>query len=240
MNKMILMHSMVIMMAAMLCVCFSSCGSDDKEDGLNPQPEEKSISLVGVWEAGNYFVSLSEDHFLTAYFADRYLDCGYYTINNMVLTCYNSYYAKDTRYSIKLLTDTKAQVTIDYTDLNGEQQRTILTFTKTNKTPITKDNPVVGKSFRIRWSAASTYITTSFNTYNTGLRTVDSGSAKNYPLAMYYIYYNNRVYFQTFKTTTQMPSIGGWNPTENITVWQIKFAPDGTIDDYEIVTSEAL
>lgn len=210
---------------------------------LNPggNPSETK-SVVGVWESGNYFLSMSSDGFLTAYFAERFLDCGNYTVNNgNLITCNNTYYARPTQYTIKSLTATQLQVEISYVDVYGENQSKFLTFTKSDKIPVTKDNPVVGKSYTTYFSASSTVrITTSFTTFNTGTKTANGGNMAKYPMAMYYIFFNNRVYYQTFKTTVQMPSIGGWNPTTEITVWELEFASNGTISSHHNITSTAL
>ena len=69
---------MAFALAAVLSIGFISCGDDDDEDNPNPNQEQPTViySPVGVWESGNYFLSLSSDNFLTAYFAERFLDCA--------------------------------------------------------------------------------------------------------------------------------------------------------------------
>ena len=212
-----------------------SCDGENFEENQN----EKQYSPIGVWECGNYFLSLSSDNFLTAYFAERFLDCGNYSLSgDTLIICNNTYYARPTKYKIENITDNGLQVTISYTDMEGVERVKTMTFTKSDKIPTTKDNPVVGKSYGTRLSSAN--ITTTFTTYNTGMRTADSGSMKKYPLSMYYIYYDGCIYFQTFKTTTQMPSIGGWNPSKDIIVWQLEFDSDGSIASHNVITSTAL
>ena len=235
---------MAFALAAILSIGFVSCGSDDDEDNPNPNPEQPTVtySPIGVWESGNYFLSLSSDNFLTAYFAERFLDCGNYSISeDNVITCNNTYYARPTQYKIKNLSATQLHVEISYVDVYGENQSKSLTFTKSDKMPVTKDNPVVGKSYTTYFSSSSSVqITTSFNTYNTGTKTANGGNMAKYPMNMYYIFFNNRVYYQTFKTTVQMPSIGGWNPTTEITVWELEFASNGTISGHHNISSTAL
>ena len=233
-----------IALLTLLCFGFTSCGEDVvvEEDNQNQEQPTIKYSPVGVWESGNYFLSLSNDNFLTAYFAERFLDCGNYTINDdNIIICNNTYYARPTKYVIKSLSDKQLQVEINYVDVNGENQSKNLTFTKSDKFPVTKDNPVVGKTYTTYFSSStSVKITTSFITYHTGSRTANGGSMAKYPLDMYYIFFNNRIYYQTFKTTVQMPSIGGWNPTTDITVWELEFAPNGTISTHHNITSTAL
>lgn len=105
-------------------LAFISCGGDDEEDNTNPAPEQPTTtySPVGVWESGNYFLSLSSDNFLTAYFAERFLDCGNYTISDDMITCNNTYYARPTQYKIKSISATQLQVEISYVDVYGDNQ----------------------------------------------------------------------------------------------------------------------
>ena len=229
------MRKLFYFFATALILFLSSCNRDSYEDEGG---EQKQYSPIGVWENGNYFLSLSSDYFLTAYFANRFLDSGNYSLKgDTLITCNNTYYARTTKYHIESITETQLQVVIDYTDVDGNHQFKKLTFTKSDKIPATKDNPVVGKSYRTRLSSAN--ITTTFTTYNTGTRTADSGSMKKYPLDMYYIFFNGRIYFQTFKTTSQMPSIGGWNPSKDIIIWQLEFDIDGSISSHDVITSTA-
>ena len=202
----------------------------------------KKSDIVGVWENGNYFLSLSKDGFLTSYFAERYLDSGDYTIkDDKQIICSNLYYAKPTYYNILSVANNKMTVSIEYVDVNGNNQKKEMTFTKSDKDASTKENPLTGKIFTTYFSSTNTTkVTYSFNTYYTGTKTADGGTMKKYPMAVYYIYFNNRLYFQTFKTTIQMPSIGGWIPTTSITVWEIVFSNDGSIKGYKNVSSSAL
>ena len=245
-------YLMAILTIVLVNVGLIACGNDDDKD--NPKPEQPTVtsnsnqeeptttySAVGVWESGNYFLSLSSDNFLTAYFAERYLDCGNYSIRDGIITCNNTYYARPTQYKIKTLSDTQLQVEISYVGVYGEKQNKSLTFNKSDKLPVTKDNPISGKSYTTYFSSSSSVrITNSFNTYYTGTKRANSGNMANYPMNMYYIFFNNRIYYQTFKSTSQMPTIGGWIPTTDITVWELKFAPDGTIIGHHNISSTAL
>lgn len=242
-NKKNYLNLLTLALVAMLSLGFVSCGGDDEEENPLPEQPAAKYSPVGVWESGNYFLSMSSDGFLTAYFAERFLDCGNYMISNdeKLITCNNTYYARPTQYSVKSLSATQLQVEISYVDVYGESQSKSLTFTKSDKAPVTKDNPVVGKSYTTYFSASSSVqITTAFTTYNTGTKTANGGNMAKYPMTMYYVFFNNRVYYQTFKTAVQMPSIGGWNPTTEITVWELEFAPNGTISGHHNITSTAL
>lgn len=225
----------VSLMVVLLAI--TSCSSDDDDSPSKPAtPEPRTYSEVGVWENGNYFVSLSSDHFLTAYVAPNFIDCGTYSRSNAnVITSTNSYYSKNTTYTIKSIDDKSMTVEISYKDFRGEDKSKSLVLTKTDKTPTIKENPVSGKSYT--WlSDVFGNETYAFNTYNTGKQSCTKGSARKYPMDFYYIYFNNCLYYQTFNPAgTQTPSIGGWNvkaDTGEISVDTVTFDRNGRI--YEL------
>lgn len=206
-----------------------SCSSND--NGKSEEPQVKSYSEVGVWESGNYFISLSSDHFLTAYVAPGFLDCGVYSRSDDVITSNNTYFAKTTTYNIKSIDDKSMTVNIAYKDIAGKNKTTSLTLTKSSKVPVGKDNPLIGKSYS--YQSTGGIITMAFNTYNTGLMTSTWKNFKPYPLTLFYIYFDNYVFFQEFTPAgRQMPSIGGWgNRADNgeIMVSKVTFGSDGSI-----------
>lgn len=221
-------------------ITFNACSSSD--DDNNDEPQTKTYSEVGVWESGNYFVSLSSDHFLTAYIAPNFIDCGSYTRSDDVITSNNSYYAKSTTYTIKSIDDKSMKIDVAYTDVSGDSKTASLTLTKSEKTPTTKDNPLIGKNFS--WQSLHGVTTLTFNTFNTGLQTSTWVNFADYPLTLYYIYYNGYVYYQQFwPRGRQIPSIGGWGTkadTGSIIVLNVTFGSDGSIQDMTGVSDEKL
>lgn len=223
-------------------ITFSACSSDD-DDNTSNEPQAKTYSEVGVWEFGNYFVSLSSDHFLTAYVAPNFIDCGTYNrSNDDVITSTNTYYAKSTTYAIKSIDDRTMKVDVAYTDVNGDSKTASLTLTKGSKTPTEKDNPLVGKNYS--WQALHGVTTMTFSSFNTGLMTSTWVNFKDYPLTIYYIYLDNYVYYQEFKPSgRQMPTIGGWgNEADDgtINVSKVTFNSDGSIKEMIGAKSEKL
>lgn len=147
-----------------LPITFSSCGSDgDKEDEDPVVNQPKSI--VGVWENENYFVSFGSDGFYTAYIADRFIDSGNYIESKDVVSCENAYFNRKTIYTIKSISDTKLNVDISYTDIYGDKQNKIVTFTKSVTTPASQSKTLAGKSYR---SSSSIFgnVTMTFSSYN--------------------------------------------------------------------------
>lgn len=238
------MKQKIILMMALIvaAITFSACSSSD-DDKSSDEPQTKTYSEVGVWESGNYFVSLSSDHFLTAYVAPNFIDCGSYTrSNDDVITSSNSYYAKSTTYTIKSIDDKSMKIDVAYTDVKGDSKSTSLTLAKSSKTPTVKDNPLIGKNFS--WQALHGVTTMTFNTFNTGLQTSTWKNFEDYPLTIYYIYFDGCVYYQQFwPRGRQIPSIGGWGTkadTGDIIVSKVTFSNDGSIQDMTGVTDEKL
>lgn len=214
-------------------IAFTACSSDDNDDNDKKSEEKltKTDSEVGVWKSGNYFVSLSSDHFMTAYVAPNFIDCGSYTRNNNVITSTNTYYAKTTTYTIRSISEKSMTVDVSYRDLLGKNKTNSLVLTKTSITPTTKDNPLVGKSFS--WQGVYGVTTMAFNSYNTGVKSNTWKNYKDYPLPIYYIYFDGCLYYQEFSPAgKQMPSIGGWGTHVDdgvITVIKVSFNNDGSI-----------
>lgn len=210
----------------------ASCGGSDDDDTPNT-PEVKTYSEVGVWTSGNYFISLSSDNFLTAYVAPNFIDCGTYSrSDDNVITSTNTYYSKNTTYTIKSIDDKSMSVDVSYSDVHGDSKTKSLVLTKTTKSPTIKENPVSGKSYTW-YSTVFGNETFAFNSYNNGKKSGTKGSCRNYPIDFYYIYYNNCVYFQQFNPAgSQTPSIGGWNGkcgTGEISVDTVTFDRSGRI-----------
>lgn len=225
-------------LSLMLLAILTSCSKDDSSDNKvpdnngNEQPQPKVYSPVGVWENGKYFVSFNSENFCSAYFDDQYIDCGNYTFSDKTIVCDNTYYAKKTTYTINKISDDTMELKIDYVSVAGKEDTKTMTFTKNaNKSLAVKDHSLVGKSRTsvVEFGGSINYQTWSFDTYNTGSRSMKSGSASKYPLKLFYIFLDSKIYFQSFKTTEQMPSIGGWNPTTTVQVFAITFGSDGSI-----------
>ena len=223
-----------LVMMAVLSYGMTACGGDDDSNDspkTDDSPKETQYYPIGVWENGDYFISFNDDKFCSAYFEDDYIDCGSYSINDNIITCNNSYYAKQTKYLITKLTDVSLEVTIEYTSMSGKVLTKKMTFAKcADKVPSVKDHSLVGKSITsLVYFGETTYSTWAFETYNTGTHSMKSGAASKYPLRVYYAFFDGKIYYQTFKTTQQMPTIGGWNPSTTVTISKVIFNSDGSI-----------
>lgn len=212
-------------------ISFMACSGDDNDEEDNPSGGGKTedYSIVGVWESGKNFISFNSSGYCAAYIDRNYLDSGTYNQKGNEVSVSNSYYAKTTKYTITKLDNSSMSVQISYTDLDGYSKSRSLNLSKSSKSPISTSHKLVGKSITRNWSSTGYKITTSFNTHYTGSRTCSGGDAAKYPLRMFYVFYNNRVYYQLFKTGSIMPSIGGWYPTEEVEAWDVDFESDGSI-----------
>lgn len=181
----------------------TACSNDDVI------PEKEELSLVGVWEEGSNFISFDEDGYYCAYLGDDFLDSGKYTQFGNNVTTKNDFYARESRYSIEQ-NESSIKLTVSSKDPYGNPIEKTLQLEKSEKTPAKETSPIVGKS--TSWLTASFgYVSMSFLSNNSGLKTAQRGSAMSYPLSFYYVYAFDRVYYQTVEDdSTQIPTIGGW------------------------------
>lgn len=225
----------ILMLVVLTLPLLAACGGDDSNnDGTKPDnPSETKFSPVGVWENGDYFVSFNNENFCCAYFEADYIDCGSYSIGDNIITCNNIYYGKQTRYHITKITEVALEVKIEYNSMEGKTLTKTMTFTKcTNKTAPVKDHTLVGKSYSsLVWLGENNTSIWSFETYYTGTHSMKSGAASKYPLGVYYVFFDGKIYYQTFKTTQQMPTIGGWNPSTTVSISEVTFSSNGSISN---------
>lgn len=209
-----------------------SCSDSNKDE---PEVNE-TPSITGVWENGNYFVSFSSDGFYAAYIADRFIDSGNYTQSKYAVSCQNTYFNRNTTYTIKSISDTELKVDVTYTDLYGGIQNKNLTFTKSTELPASQINTLSGKSYKWNSSVFGT-VTMAYNTYNSGIKSATKGSAAKYPLKFFYIYIGEKLYYQILDDDSiQTPTIGSWS-TDYYTVkcWKLSFSANGSINGHDVI-----
>lgn len=202
------MKRILCLMAIVLpMLILSSCGGDDDE------PEVILQSVVGVWQNGNYFVSFSESGYYCAYLGNDFLDSGNFKRDKDEITAVNPFFSRTSTFTIKQLDDKNLTVEIDYTDVYGEQHHDALSLQKQDTEPA-KEGQLIGKSYSWLTSTFG-YITMSFNTANSGVKSAQRGSAANYPLNFFYFYIADRMYYQIIPNRSiQVPSIGGWSDSQ--------------------------
>ncbi len=222
-----------------------SCGGNDDEEEDVPAGTPKVQSVVGVWENGNYFISLSDDKFLTAYIGDNFIDNGTYIVSpdNKKITCSNTYYNHITNYDITSISDKQLNLDISYTDVFGKDHKKSLNLTKSTKIPVSKDNGLVGKSYRYLTGNFG-HVTYTFSSYNIGSKSSEKTGMAKYPLIIHYIYFNGNIYYQEFtSSSSQVPTIGGWTTGVNageIIAAQVYFDSAGGIYNIRNVSDTAL
>lgn len=161
---------------------FTACSSDD-DNGEKPTIEEPK-SIIGVWESDNYFISFDDNGFYSAYIADQFIDSGNYTKSESVVSCKNSYFNRQTVYTIKNISDTKIDLDISYTDIHGDNKKKTMTFTKSEISPASQSNTLAGKSYRTSSSIFGN-VTMEFSSYNSGIKSATKGGAEKYPLSFF-------------------------------------------------------
>lgn len=154
------------------CLFITACNQEsfDKKESSN-----ENFSKVGVWENGNYFFSLGEDKFLSAYIAPNFIDCGMCDEDDNVLKCANPYFYKETKYTIQSIDSESISVIVDYVDISGTSRTNKLTLYKTLKKPTTKSNILVGKTLKYKSSSYSN-VSLNFATYYSGSMSSDKSN----------------------------------------------------------------
>lgn len=213
---------------------FFSCSSSDDSGNGNEDPKEV-VSIVGVWENGDFFVSFDNEGFYSAYLDDIFIDSGDYSISGSSIYCQNAYFNRTTSYIIKNVSETSIELSASYIDVLGDSNNKDITFLKSSKVPASKNNSLSGKSYS--WYASSFgTIKMSFNSLNSGVKSAEKGSAANYPLQFYYIFIDGCLYHQILKeNSVQVPSIGSWTNYNTVKGWKLSFAPNGGINGHELI-----
>ena len=108
-----------------------------------------------------------------------------------------------------------------------------------------KGNNITKRSvFNLAQSASFGTITYDFSTYNVGKKTSSSANCSKYPLTLFYVFINGKLFFQQFTNKTgQVPTIGGWTSNVNngdISVFRLGFDASGSVTDFENTSNEAL
>lgn len=227
----------------MLCTIplFSSCGSssdNDGEDGV-----ENKVNITGVWSDGKHFISVNTNGFLTSYVAQNFIDCGNITEDGKIFTCHNVYFNKNTIYKILSVDNSKMSVTVSYKDVQGEEKSASLILNKVSEEPATSNHTLVGKNYTYRTSYIGN-VNMAFSTYSIAQMTSTSSNCAKYPITLFYVFINNKLYFQKFtQKGIQTPTIGGWTTNVDdgsITVYKLTFSQDGSVIDHDVITNENL
>ena len=201
-------------------VCLIACGGSDDNNGNswpNIPDSDKNFSVVGTWEKDNYFLSLSSDGFYVTYLGDNFIDSGTYAYSSTEnkLVCNNPYFNRTTTYSVTMTDKNTMKIAGTVTTIKGIKTNVYksISFSKSTKQPTLKNNPLVGRSMKhtyYNYGKKKYYdVNRTYMSYNSGSKTSTLDTEAKYPLRMFYITYDNRIYEQYFYDGT-MPSIGGW------------------------------
>ena len=186
----------------------------------------------------NHFVSFNAEKYCASFVAIGFIDNGNFSFEDGTVTVHNNYFNREHSYSIKSVKDGKMDLSVTYTDFRGDKKTTSLTLSKTTEKPVSKENPLIGKSYTARSQYFGT-VTTSFITSCSGKKTASSGNARKYPLNVYYVYRDGTFYRQLYTDKNhQVPSIGAWTTNAddgNIVRQKVIFADNGSIEGVETI-----
>lgn len=217
---------------ALALVC---CG---KETPTNEKEPEKEYSIVGVWESNDKFLSFSSDGFYCAYLNDNFIDAGTYNRDKDEIRCTVDYFNRSTSYKIQSISDNSIDVKYTYTGIDGIAHQDFISFKKRSLLPTSSSHALLNKTYQENTSYAG-IVTYSFSTSSSGSRVASGGAAKNYPLRMFYIFLNDKVYMQYFTNSNgsnAIPSIGGWTTQADrgdVFIYKVSFSNTGGIQSFK-------
>lgn len=135
-------------------------GCSKSDDDPMPQYKLTKDNIVGVWRSGDYWVSFSEDGYMSAYLSDKCIAEGDYTVDGDTVKVDDGFkkiraYGKNTRLVVNSISNGTLSLTATYNDLSilydGDEGLVHLhtqnyNFSKKQETPCTKNNPLIGKT----------------------------------------------------------------------------------------------
>ena len=154
----------MLLMAAMIASGCSKSESDSNADytGINMEENSSSVTirqLVGVWRNGKYFVAISEDGYLSAYFpidGDERIDEGMFSIDGNTISVRSSFYWKFNRYTVTSVSDTSINLKVTYsfrdTSMDNDEKAdatAALTLVRSSDTPTPLAGGLDGKTFSV-------------------------------------------------------------------------------------------
>lgn len=139
---------------AVLATVLAACSSSDDE---NSEPASvhhvNKENIVGVWRNGDYFVSFSEEGFMSAYLSNTAIAEGDYTIDGDTIVAESSAFSS-TKFVVNSISSNTLNCTVTSYDLGGVRDNTrpallteVLSLTLSDASPCVKENVLVGKSF---------------------------------------------------------------------------------------------
>ncbi len=146
---------MAMLVAGML---LTGCSKDSESKGMETKgnTEQKAQTLtkeqiVGVWRNGDYWVSFSEDGFMSAYLNEKCIAEGDYMIEGDTVKAESSLLYFCTRFVVNDILEKEISLSITYRELmkpyDVDNRKTeTFKFRKTDESPCTK-NALVNKEF---------------------------------------------------------------------------------------------
>lgn len=190
--------------AALLSVfVFHSCSGSDSDEHDKDITTTTPVSLVGVWQKGNFFISFDSKGFYAAYLDDEFIDSGNYNQSKDVVKCNNMYFNRTT------------------------------TFTKTDNIPASIENTLSGKSYTGFSSTFGNVTMTFSAYNAGIKNASKGSAAKYPLSFFYIYIGNKLYYQLLDDDSIQIPSIGSWTDYNIVKCWKIYFSLNGSISNIE-------
>lgn len=200
-----------------LAVIFAlvSCSNGDDNNNVEPQPIA-IYSPISIWESGKYFLGFGADGYFVAYLDDDFIDSGNFEYDESTyrINCRNPYFNTTSVYDIISCDANSMTASVIYHKSDGTRKSKEMTFKKSdygigaiNKWKL-KD-----RSWSEQWwhDGKECFSTTTITNFNEGVRTTEQEDAKEFPLSLFYICYDNTMFYQIFNRVSSAPIIKGWN-----------------------------
>lgn len=144
---------MAVLAAGMLLV---GCSKDSEDNGMETKNGTEQVQtltkeqIVGVWRSGDYWVSFSEDGYMSAYLSEKRIEEGIYTIVKDTVKAETSMYYHFIDFAVSHIGNAKlsCSVTLNAFDGSFSEKVNDYTFTKTDEKPCPKNHELIGKKFQ--------------------------------------------------------------------------------------------
>lgn len=133
-------------------------GCSKSEDNIGDPEAEQALTkeqIVGVWRNGDYWVSFSEDGYMTAYLSDKCIASGDFIIDKDTVIAESSMFYYTTKFLVNELEDKSLSCTIEYVEMtlpgtyqDFQRKEKNFSFTKTDEHPYPKKNELTGRKFK--------------------------------------------------------------------------------------------
>ena len=147
------MKKTLLFTIALVSAMLAGCSNDETDMGQEQTLIKEQI--VGVWRNGDYWVSFSEDGYMTAYLSDKCIASGDFFIDKDTVMAESPVFYYTTKFLVNKLDDKNLNCTIEYIEMtlpethqHFHKKEKNFSFIKTDESPCTKENELIGRKFQ--------------------------------------------------------------------------------------------